>query len=262
MIVDAHTHIGFGRSLMATPDALVRSMKRAGIGRSLVFAGRIGQCSTEALLEAIAPYRDRLFPVGSVSPLAKDRPAPKTVEGWLKKGAVHGLKFYPGYEYFHPHDVSVRPYLELLAEHGKPAIFHSGDTYSKVASAKLKFALPIHIDELAVELPELRIVIAHLGYPWVIDAAEVVYKNTNVYSDCSGFVYGRFTRKDEAHFRRAVRAFLRVAGSADRVIFGSDWPIGDQASYARAAKAVFGPRSAALFSGTAERLFGLPASED
>lgn len=255
VIIDSHAHIGFGGAIDARPQALVASMRKAGVAKAMVFAGRINQCSTDALLEAVAPFKGTLFPVGAISPLAT-RPSLRTVGNWLEKGRIHALKFYPGYEYFYPYDKVLRPYLKLLAEFRRPAIFHSGDTYSRVHVAKLRFAHPLHIDELATEMPELPIVIAHVGYPWVIDAGEVVYKNKNVHVDCSGFVYGTFKPEHRVHFADVIRDFVRVAGSQDRILFGTDWPISDQASYVSTAKKIFG-NDPAVFSKNAIKLFGL-----
>ena len=165
------------------------------------------------------------------------------------------MKFYPGYEYFYPADTNLRPYLELLAKYEKPALFNSGDTYSKAGQAKLKYAQAIHIDDLATELPSLKIIIAHLGYPWVIDATEVCYKNKNVYVDCSGFVYGKFKQKDRINLKETAKEFGKIA-PPNRILFGSDWPIGDQTSYVKTAKEIFG-KSDRLFSKNAEELFGI-----
>src|SRR5271169_877085 len=85
----------------------------------------------------------------------------------------------------------------------------------------------------AVDFPRLKIVIAHMGYPWHRDAAEVVYKNRNVYADISGFVYGDFQREDTIKFKRTLDQFIDVAGSAEKLLFGSDWPISNQDSYMR-----------------------------
>ncbi|HTM68853.1 MAG TPA: amidohydrolase family protein [Candidatus Binatia bacterium] len=259
MIVDAHTHIGFSGAIIADPASLAASMKKAGIDKALVFAGRINGCSTQDLLGALKPYRGILYPVGSLTAGAGKRPSKAQVEEWLASGAVHGLKFYPGYEYFYPQDDWLAPILELLAKYRRPAIFHSGDTYSRVHVAKLKYAHPIHLDEVAVEHPQLRVVMAHLGYPWIVDAAEVVYKNKNVFADCSGFVYGAFTAKNRAHFRECWREFVRISAAPERVLFGSDWPISDQSSYVRTMKDIAGPRATDFFSKNAVELFGLEA---
>lgn len=255
MIVDAHTHLGMGGAIVAGASELIASLDSAGIDKALVFAGEINDCPTARLLSEVAAHAGRLYPIGSISPLSASVPSLEQVEDWLIKKQIYGLKFYPGYEYFYPADAGLRPYLELLAKYNQPAIFHSGDTYSRVHQAKLKYAQSIHIDDLATELPQLKIVIAHLGYPWVVDTAEVCYKNKNVYADCSGFVYGAFDHKHQEHFKKIISEFIEVAGTDERILFGTDWPIGEQSSYLAAVTSIFGSQADAVFYKNACRLF-------
>lgn len=259
MILDCHTHIGFGR-LDGRPSSLIASMETAGIDKSLVFAGKLGDCSTNRLLEEIQPYKGRLYAIGYASPEKGGWSMLATeADTLLASGLIHGLKFYTGYEHFYPDDMAIRPFLELLLKHDRPAIFHSGDTYSGASRAKLKYAHPLHIDDIAVEMPNLKIVIAHMGYPWVIDAAEVCYKNKNVYVDCSGFVYGTFGDTEQAAFSDMWwNDFVRVAGSTDRIMFGTDWPISNQKSYLRAVKETLaGAEKDEILGNRAARLFGI-----
>lgn len=254
MIIDAHTHLALAD---AKVNELITSMQKAKIDKALVFAGGIDSYSTEQLLQDIAPYQGKLYAIGSVSPLSSERPSLQQVEDWLATKQIHGLKFYPGYQYFYPADAALRLYLELLVKYNRPAIFHSGDTYSGNAGAKLKYAQAIHIDDLATELPELKIVVAHFGYPWVTEAAEVCYKNKNVYVDCSGFVYGAFTADQQAHFRDIIKEFERISNARDRIIFGTDWPISEQASYVQTARIIFGEDFVKFYSSNAIELFGI-----
>jgi hypothetical protein len=254
MVIDAHTHLG-AKTFVGTAEGLVASMDKSGVDVSLVFAGKINGVTNQQLLEAIRPYSGRLYGVGSVSPLEKDA-ADRDIRKLLESQAIRGLKFYPGYEYFYPYDECVRPFLDVLQSTGRPAIFHGGDTFSGIRASKLKYVHPLHLDEIAVDFPKLKIVIAHFGYPWQNDAAEVVYKNQNVYVDCSGLVYGDFTPESEGDFRRVVDDYVRVAGSTERILFGTDWPIGHQSSYLAVARRVFGDDER-IFSGNAQKLFGL-----
>lgn len=236
IIIDAHTHIGKGHLINANPKDLLKSMKTAGIDRACVFAGELNNCSTEELLNSLSKYHDVLYPIGSVSPLSEKRPSLDQVEKWLLNNDIYGLKFYPGYEFFYPYDECARPYLELLAKYGRPAIFHSGDTYNKVAKTKLRYAHPLEIDELASELPDLKIIIAHFGNPWVIDTAEVCLKNKNVYADSSGIVYNTFLDEDKKLFKYFLETFMRytlthTSFGKRKLIFGTDWPISNQSDY-------------------------------
>jgi predicted TIM-barrel fold metal-dependent hydrolase len=260
MIIDAHTHIG-PKIIVADADKLIRSMDDAGIDASLVFAGNIYECSTQRLLASIAGHRDRLLPVGLVSPLTAGANAVQDLKTQLQKRELVAVKFYPGYEHFFPTDHAVRPYLELLAQYGVPAIFHSGDCHSKVGGAKLKYAHPLHIDELAVDMPNLTIIMAHMGNPWTLDGAEVCYKNGNVYADCSGFISGEFTPRNRESFIRTVRDFMEYVEDSKKLLFGTDWPIvTSQQAYANAMRDALRDMigtSDLVFSGNAIRVFNL-----
>lgn len=236
IIIDAHTHIGKRGVINASPEELLESMKSAGINKALVFSGELNNCTTEELLSSISKYQNILYPVGSVSPLSEKRPSLDQIEKWLSSNEIYGLKFYPGYEFFYPHDALIRPYLELLVKYNRPAIFHSGDTYSKVKKTKLRYAHPLEIDELASELSDLKIIIAHFGNPWVIDTAEVCLKNKNVYADCSGIVYDKFLPEDKQLFQYFLDMFIRhtlthTSFGKRKLIFGTDWPISNQFDY-------------------------------
>jgi predicted TIM-barrel fold metal-dependent hydrolase len=263
MIIDAHTHIHLdpGEPGQTALD-LLASMDAAGIETSAVFAAPINQLTTEKVLEEIEPHAGRLFAVGSVSPLLKgyDR-APWIVEEWLASGKIRALKFYTGYEHFYPADPRLRIFLSMLVKHDRPVIFHSGDLYDKIPGAKLKYSHPLAVDELAAELPDLKIIIAHLGSPWALDAAQVCYKNKHVYADCSGFTYGAFDEKQQRRFTRMWETFDEICEgqAADKILFGSDWPISDMRSYTSVVRACAGDAASAekIFAGNARKVFGL-----
>lgn len=260
MIIDAHTHLGSGNLLTANIKNLILSMKKAGIDKAIVFAGEINHCSTEDLLNETKNYPNIIYPVGSISPRSKSKPSLKQVEQWLKETQIYGLKFYPGYEPFFPFDQILRPYLKLLVKYGRPAIFHSGDTYNLAPNAKLKFTHPLHIDELAVEMPDLKIVIAHMGNPWIIDAAEVCYKNKNVFADFSGLVYGKFQSGDIKLAKRFYSEFTTFTLGEKKLIFGTDWPIAGQKDYVTRAKQIIGKKEAVFYK-NAGKVFGLNDSK-
>ncbi|MDP3800296.1 MAG: amidohydrolase family protein [bacterium] len=242
MIIDSHAHIGFNEHLNKSPEELISSMEKAGIDISMVYAGEINDCSNDRLLKELENFKGKLFPVGSISPLSKDKPSLDKFKEWLDNKKIFGVKFYPGYEPFYPYDEVLKPYFKIMEERKVPAIFHNGDTYNLKKGAKLKYAHPLHIDDLAVDFPELPIIIAHLGYPWMIDAAEVAYKNKNVYVDCSGLFYGEIGNTEEEMVKKFLDTFVEYAGGTDKLIFGTDWPISNQADYVRIIKNVFKDR--------------------
>lgn len=234
MIIDCHTHIGRNEHINANVTRLLTSMDKAGIDKSLVFAGKLNDAANDWMLEQIAPHKDRLLGVAAAHPQLETYQHDKDEIGrlveWYQTGQIVAVKFYVGYYHYYPSDVS--HYLQALNEIGCPAIFHCGDCLNSVKKAKLKYAHPLNVDEVAVDFPDMNFIIAHVGYPWVRDTAEVCYKNANVFTDISGFVYGEFQPLDQRKFENMLVEYLQIA-SSDKLLFGTDWPISSQESYRR-----------------------------
>lgn len=225
MLIDCHTHLGRNTNISASVVELLLSMDKAKIDKALVFAGRVGGITNEDLLTQIEHYKDRLYGVAAYIPNNKFL---NNIKEWYAEKRIVGVKFYTGYDYYYPHEATKS--LATLETIGCPAIFHCGDCLCSVKTAKLKYAHPLNVDEVAVDYPNMNFIIAHVGNPWIIDTAEVCYKNSNVYTDVSGFVYGKFTTSDRAKFCKMISQFLEIS-SRDKLLFGTDWPISDQSSY-------------------------------
>lgn len=149
------------------------------------------------------------------------------IEARLKREQTAGIKLYAGYYHYYVHDPIYGPVYELAKHYSLPVVIHTGDTYSM--NGLLKYAHPLTVDELALQQRDVTFMLCHLGDPWVMDAAEVVAKNPNVYADLSGLVVGdkekfrRFMGEQlfMDHFRRA----LVYADRYDKMLFGTDWPL-------------------------------------
>ncbi len=108
-------------------------------------------------------------------------------------------------------------------------MIHTGDTLSK--KSKLRYAQPLNLDDVAVDNPELKIIMCHVGNPWIEDAQEVIYKNKNVYGDISGFVVGDFDHYFEKMMSEKVSELINYAGEPRYLLYGTDWPISTMDSY-------------------------------
>jgi len=234
MIIDCHTHIGRNEHILASADQLLHSMDKSGIDKSLVFAGSLNDAPNKWLLQQIAAHKDRLYGVAAYRP--DDVTAQQLVDWYLDKKIV-AVKFYTGYDHYYPYQISY--VLSELEKVGCPAIFHCGDCLNSVKKAKLKYAHPLGIDDVAVDFPKMNFIIAHIGFPWHRDAAEVCYKNDNVYADISGFVYGEFNGMDKIKFKKTINEFLDISSSG-KLLFGTDFPISNQKSYLNAIDDCYG----------------------
>jgi predicted TIM-barrel fold metal-dependent hydrolase len=251
-MIDAHIHVvpprlpGVGSLsplLDEPPEALAAHLRReaeaAGIDRALA----MGTWNTppddplgvdETL--RVARFVPGLSAIGVADPGRTEPDYLRRADAVLASGRVRALKGYLGYLHYPPDHPGYRPYFELAARHDVPFVFHTGDTYSP--RAKVRFAHPLLVDDVAVDHPQVRFVLAHLGNPWLTEAAEVVYKNVNVWADLSGLLVG-----DEASFaaaerqelledaRAELRRAFRYAERPNRFLYGSDWPLAPMAAY-------------------------------
>jgi predicted TIM-barrel fold metal-dependent hydrolase len=206
----------------------------------------------------------KLHPVGLAHPERFDQDHLERVEGVLKRGRVKAIKVYLGYLHYEPYSPGYRRYYKLAGEYKIPVIFHCGDTYSD--SAKVKYAHPLKIDEVAVDFPKTNFVLAHFGNPWILDAAQVAYKNKNVWIDLSAIVIGDAeafaAMTKEGVWGRAVKRIKEgieyTEAAEKKFLFGSDWPLSPMAAYRDFVRQLFPEgQHAAVFRGNARALFGL-----
>ena len=144
-----------------------------------------------------------------------------------------GFKIYLGYQPVYADDPLYHPVYELALKLGLTVVFHTGDT--AVPTGRLRYSHPLTVDDAAVSFPDLRMVIAHFGNPWMLDAAEVAKKNDNVYIDLSGLAAGRvdvngFTKKYCGYVEQ-LKTWLSYLDRWDKVMYGTDWPLVDPGTY-------------------------------
>lgn len=212
---------------------------------------------------ALAPLVPGLRPIGVMDPTRTDEAHFQSVERILAGGTAVALKGYLGYIHFEPAHPNYRRYYELAAKYKVPVMFHTGDTYSP--QAKLKYAHPLGVDEVAVDHPDCRFVLCHLGNPWMSDAAEVIYKNMNVWADLSGLVVGdegafatEEGRESMAELTHAIQRAIHYSERPNRFLYGSDWPLAPMAAYREFIReAVPGQWHAQVFEENARLLFRL-----
>lgn len=236
MIIDVHTHLNNYHeetlvNVQERLDKLQEAMERNQVDVSLILTSYKISEHRPSTREVVLATRDlkNIFVVAGISFLNYREKDLREISDYLADGIVKGLKLYPGYEPFYPYDRRCKVIYDLAIEYGVPVMFHTGDTYAP--TGKLRFAHPLNIDDVAVDNPELKIVICHLGNPWIRDCMEVVYKNPNVYADISGLVLGDFSEPFEEFMLRQIREMILYAGDPSYLLYGTDWPISSMQTY-------------------------------
>jgi predicted TIM-barrel fold metal-dependent hydrolase len=236
MIIDCHTHVNHyeDETIEALPGALDRlqiAMRRNRVDSALILTSYKvvpGRPSARAVVEATRNL-PHLHVIAGISWTTFDQAAADELKDLLEAGALKGLKLYPGYEPFYPADRRLAPAYELAEAYDVPVMIHTGDTYAR--TGKVKYSHPINVDEAAVDFPNVKFVICHLGNPWFRDCMEVVYKNGNVYTDMSGLTLGNFTDRFERFMRQQLKEMLLWGVEPTKVLYGTDWPLATMESY-------------------------------
>lgn len=265
MIVDCHVHLNnyhqqAAVSLDESLDRLQAAMEESGVTYAMVLTSYLvspNRPSTAEVVRAVEPLPNLGVVAGISYNNYRERDL-RELADLLKEKKILGLKLYPGYEPFYPHDKRLEVVYELAEEFDVPVMIHCGDTYSP--GGKLKYAHPLEVDEVAVDHRDVKLVICHLGNPWLVDTMEVVYKNANVYADFSGLVLGEFSESFEDYMEEQIREVILYAGEPRRFLYGSDWPICSMKSYVSFVRQLELPESdrQAIMYENARLLFKLP----
>jgi predicted TIM-barrel fold metal-dependent hydrolase len=238
VVIDCHTHLN--RYTPEAPPTLAErygrlraEMEANGIDYALVlssYAVTPERPSTRDILELV---RDdpRIGVVAGVRYGRNRAEELAELRSLLEEGRLKGLKLYPGYEPFSVDDPSLHELYTLAGRYGVPVMVHTGDTYAP--HARVRYAHPLTVDEAAVAFPDVTFVLCHLGNPWFVDAMEVVYKNKNVVADISGLTLGPFEPRFERFALAKVNEAITYINNPSKLLFGSDWPLSDIASYLR-----------------------------
>src|SRR3954470_7731773 len=134
---------------------------------------------------------------------------------------LRGLKLHPITQAFYPDDQRFYPLWAKAADLGIPVIFHTGHTGVGAGAPggtglKLKYARPIHLDDVAADFPTLTIIGAHPSWPWQDEMLSVALHKANVYFDLSGW--------SPKYFSPALIQYANTL-LQNKVLFGTDFPV-------------------------------------
>lgn len=246
-----------------SPEGLLREMDAAGVGWGVFLCPRLAPTLEEGLAdvsEVAERSRGRLLPTGTVDPTRGEEEVAHAVGLWDRNRVrLRGIKLYPGYRPFDVNDPRLEPVYEWAERAHVPVWVHQGDTSDP--DGLLRYARPLYLDEVAVRWRSVRFVLCHLGNPWMEEAAEVAYKNENVWADTSGLL-NPFAERYEAQVRRMrtrLQHVLLAAGGVEKVLYGSDWPISSVADGVGLVEGLDLPRDdkERILGGNARELLGL-----
>ena len=126
-----------------------------------------------------------------------------------------GVTISPAAQGFHPSHSMAQPLYEACSDAAMPLLVH-GVTHLS-SEAKLEFAQPMLLDEVARDFPRLKIIISQVGHPWIEETLVLMSKHRNVFADLSNVV----TRPWQLY---SLLLSAHQQGVIDRLLLGSDFP--------------------------------------
>jgi predicted TIM-barrel fold metal-dependent hydrolase len=239
MIVDCHTHIwqspeqlgdgalaelsrptliaGQRMRLLPQADTANHLLASEPVDRSFVlgFTSRYlgARIPNEYIADYCREHADRMIGFAGIDPTEPD--AIEQVMRVTQELGLKGLTMCPAAQDFHPSDTRASAIYERAAALRLPVIFYAGTHHSP--KTKMEYARPHLLDEVARSFPNLKIVVSHMGYPWVDETLVLLGKHQNVYADLSGLL-----RRPWVAYDALVRAYQFQV--IDKLLFGSDFP--------------------------------------
>ena len=176
---------------------------------------------TEKVNEFVSDYcrsfPDRLVPFGSIHPRLTKNPE-KDMARLYSKLEIKGIKLHPPHQLFHPNEYlggkleSLKVVYGRAEEYGLPVMVHTGTSF--FPGARIKYGNPLSLDDVAVDFPNLKIIMSHGGRPiWMKEAFYLLRRHKNIFLDISSIPP-----------KRLLEYFPRLEMIAEKTVFGSDWP--------------------------------------
>ena len=237
--IDVHVHLEAANEATATDAAAKKYFGESGASRDpkalaeyyrsrkiafVIFAvderltGR-PRVTNEEVIRFAAENADVAIPFASIDP-HRGAEGVREAKRLVSEGKVRGLKLHPPVQQFWPDDKMVYPLYEIFAEARLPVLFHTG--HSGIGTGmpggggvRLKYGNPMPIDDVAVDFPEMPIILAHPSFPWQDEAISICLHKPTVYIDLSGWSPKYFSP-----------TLVQYANSRlkEKVLFGSDYP--------------------------------------
>lgn len=166
------------------------------------------------IADSVSQYSDRTVGFAGIDPMDGAKALEdihRAKEGLKLKGIV----IAPACQAMHPAHSQALAVYELAERLGLPVVIHNSPPLP--AGAHLEFARPFLLDEVLRSFPNLRVLITHVGYPWVDETFVLLGKHENAFAEISGIVQSPWMA---LQYMQAAQDF----GVMDKLCFGSDFP--------------------------------------
>lgn len=209
------------REFSLRPKAFLKYLDQCGVDRAVLInyvAPEIMGFTAEVnpfIADYVKADPSRLIACGGLHP--RHSPSIDRDLEQILRLKIRLIKIHPPHQLLFPNDyLNGTKQLELIyrtaEHHGIPVMFHTGT--SIFSGARNRYGDPIHIDDVAVDFPRLKIILAHGGRPlWMPTSFFLLRRHANVFLDISGIPP-----------KSLLEYFPRLEEIASQTLFGTDWP--------------------------------------
>ncbi|HDX9612666.1 hypothetical protein COF80_25735 [Bacillus toyonensis] len=241
-MIDFHVHVGelkseyteeFAQQMMDSCNKshtnmevrienLIKEMEGLGVKKAVLLAFNakrtLGVHVTNEYVSKLCAKYPKYF-VGFASFDAYEKPlCKKSLEQELTNYNLHGYKLAFGYLGISPNDPGWYPLYEDAEERSLPVLVHMG--FTPIKQASLRYCHPMLLNDVLIKFPNLNIIIAHMGWPWINDTLSLLKKYKNVYTDLS--IVSFYQPIDEMC---NIFQMAKEQGVINKLIWGTDYPM-------------------------------------
>ncbi len=206
---------------LSDPAALLAYMDRAGVERMVLINYEspdvmgFSTATNDWVIRYVRGHEDRLLPCVGVNPRFE-----KDVRGRAERLADAGarlFKVHGPHMLVAPNDYlgpcpALRDLYDVASVRGIPVTFHTGTSVFR--GARTKFGDPLQVEDVAIDFPDLTVILAHGGRPfWTEESFFLLRRFPRLHLDLSGIPPSRL-----------LEWFPRLSEISDRAMFGTDWP--------------------------------------
>ena len=198
-------------------------MDEAGVDKVVIRARDVEttlgfKITNEACADLVKKYPDKFIGMAGVDPF-KGHSAVKELEYAVKELNLVGLNMWP-FEYnLYPHDRKYYPLYEKCIELDIPVSMESSMHFS--TGAKMDLCRPLYFDYVAVDLPELKIIMSTPGWPWVGELVGVAWRHPNVYIATS-VLRAKYLGMPNTGYEMLLQFGNSIL--QDKIIYGTGYP--------------------------------------
>lgn len=207
-----------GVAMAADADTLYSAMSE--VDKAIIFSLRYKDSvgvdgNDEVTAEAVAKYPDKFVGFACVDPRRPDYM--ELLEHAIGTLKLKGVKFGPIYNSVPLDDPRLDPVYAYCQKNDVPLTMHMGTTFAR--DTLLDAGRPLHVDAVAQRYPDLKMIMAHMGHPWVDECIVVARKRPNVYTEVSALCY-----RPWQFYQALVSAQEYLITDRNKIFWGTDFP--------------------------------------